>query len=314
MHTTSYGPEVYTGHCARCEYGRGSCVFDPNPYGVNFSGVITPIRKCTNPAAKHTKVCPGCDTALRRQQKRLAQLCAAAASADNDITLPDMTAEMTEPIPSSNLPLTEVNAIETVNVSPSVRRSTRQRRPVDRDKMPTVERSTELTLPFIDFTSNAMQSPQSPRTPKRRKLNSAEPQSSPKTPASKRKRWKEPPPLYVQLRRFKHLLAESTEYSFDMMDVDGDGNCFFHAVVDQLTHGKKTIEQAPMFARDYHQNLRKQLCEVTEDFYNKADQGLELLKINVPEFQFNSIKEYVDKMSEAGTWATAVELHAFTNS
>jgi hypothetical protein len=113
---------------------------------------------------------------------------------------------MTEPIPSSNLPLTEVNAIETVNVSLSVRRSTRQRRPVHRDKMPTVERSTELTLPFIDFTSNAMQSPQSPRTPKRRKLNSAEPQSSPKTPASKRKRWKEPPPLYVQLRRYNAWL------------------------------------------------------------------------------------------------------------
>jgi hypothetical protein len=236
----SGAPGVYRGHCKRCEYSRS--VFASNRHGRNFTGAVTAIRPCSNPNAEHTKVCSGCDLILRRSHAALAQLCAIAL---DEPASSARTTEWTEPVSSANSRLSELNEIDTANASQSAqspqsaRRSTRKRKAIDRDKLPTVERVVEPTLPFIDLTHNTLQSPQSPRTPKRVKRRTpAIPHMSPKTPASRRRPWSIHPPLDIQMRRFKHLLEESTEYSFAMMDVLGDGDCFFHSVLDSTRSSK----------------------------------------------------------------------------
>jgi hypothetical protein len=205
----------YEGHCARCDRGRHSNAFAANQYGRNFSGVVTLIVECSDPSALHTKVCPGCYTILHRQRAPLAQLCAAADAVDNGIALPACTTVPMESSTSANSPVIEDKVTETTNAPQSFRRSSRKRTAIDRDKMPTVERPLKLIHPFIDLTGSTLESPHSPRTPKQTKrYKPAIPQGSPRTPASQRKPWKdrEPPELDVQMRRFKHLLAESTEY------------------------------------------------------------------------------------------------------
>jgi hypothetical protein len=235
----SGAPGVYRGHCKRCEYSRS--VFASNRHGRNFTGAVTAIRPCSNPNAEHTKVCSGCDLILRRSHAALAQLCAIAL---DEPASSARTTEWTEPVSSANSRLSELNEIDTANASQSAqspqsaRRSTRKRKAIDRDKLPTVERVVEPTLPFIDLTHNTLQSPQSPRTPKRSKRRTPTTHMSPKTPASRRRPWSIHPPLDIQMRRFKHLLEESTEYSFAMMDVLGDGDCFFHSVLDSTRSSK----------------------------------------------------------------------------
>jgi hypothetical protein len=71
------------------------------------------------------------------------------------------------------------------------------------------------------------------------------------------------------------------------------------------------IDERPIASRDHQQTLRKQLCAITAKYYSEVPSGFELLKLNASDIKFDSIQQYVDKMSKPGQWAGSVELFAF---
>lgn len=91
----------------------------------------------------------------------------------------------------------------------------------------------------------------------------------------------------------KRLAARVNQYGLALKDVDGDGNCFFYAVLDQL----KTRCPHLLEPGDDHNSLR---AKATQELINSIERG---------DFAgFSNPEEIVIKLSENNEWADGIAI------
>jgi len=108
-----------------------------------------------------------------------------------------------------------------------------------------------------------------------------------------------------QLTAEQHLRNNSKEYGFDCKDELRDGNCFFHAVADQLFVQKIKLDNKLLPQEVTYKNLRQCACDHLNKFNEKY-------KDHIVKDEYANIFEYINYMKQDTNCADHLAIQALS--